>query len=111
MGLFKGVRTFTLSPGDDGATSSPCRRYSPARFSLYMDGRFQTSTPRLSSLRRASRSWRSVHTAEPILTPSLTNTHRDVLSRPKTSHDCPRPTQQWSRDSAPAPPRGNDARE
>jgi len=35
MGLFKGVRTFTLSPGDDGATSSPCRRYSPARFSLY----------------------------------------------------------------------------
>lgn len=111
MGLLKGVHTFTLSPGDDGATSSPCRRYSPARFFLYMDGRFPTSTPRLSSLRRASRSWRSVHTGEPILTPSLTNTHRDVLSRPKTSHDCPRPTQQWLRDSVPAPPQGNDARE
>ena len=34
MGLLKGVHTFTLSPGDDGATSSPCRRYSPARFFL-----------------------------------------------------------------------------
>ena len=110
MGLLKGVHTLTLSPGDDGATSSPCRRYSPACFFLYLDGRFPTSTPRLSSLRRASRSWRSVHTAEPILTPSLTNTHRGVMSRPKTSHDCLRQAHQWSRDSALAPSQGNDAR-
>ena len=29
LGLFKGVRTFTLAPGTDGTTGSPCGRSTP----------------------------------------------------------------------------------
>ena len=29
LGLSKGVRTFTLAPGSDGATRSPCARSTP----------------------------------------------------------------------------------